>query len=432
MRILFVAPAYKAFRMRGSVLIVSALAETLVRQGHDVTVFATNSNSDEHVNEDLDVPLDCPVIVNGVQVWYFRRFDAIKRCLSFIPYLARSGGWLYAPRMRVELRRLLPTVDLVHTHLPFVYPTYAAAQTAWRLHKPLFYHQHGTFDPLRMKFRSLKKGLYMAGIERPILRRATTLLAGAAGEVASYRALGVRTPCRLVPNGIDPGCYRRLPRPETDARWRIPPGAQVVLFLGRLHTLKGADRLIEAFLKIADRCPRAILLMAGPDHDSLERHYREAIRSAGLGERVLFPGTVLGEDKLDLLARADVFCLPSLGEGFSMAVLEALASATPVLLSPRCYFPEVEAAGAGRIVPVQADAIARGLADLLARPQQLQAMGQAGLELVRRHYSWEHMAARLTAIYEEGITRHQSVRRRAEGVVATSHFVPKLNAGTAC
>ncbi|MBY0526637.1 MAG: glycosyltransferase [Gemmataceae bacterium] len=413
MRILFVAPAYKAFRLRGAVLIVSALAETLARQGHDVTVFATNTNSDEYVDEDLPVPLDCPLMVNGVRVWYFRRTDTIKRCLSFIPYLARSVGWLYAPRMRAALRRLVPEVDLVHTHMPFVYPTYAAAQVAWQLRKPLFYHQHGVFDPLHLKFRSLKKDLYIAGIEQPILRRANTLIAGAEGEVASYRALGVRTPCRLVPNGIDPGCFRRVPRPETDARWRIPPGAQVVLFLGRLYSLKGADRLIEAFLKMANRCPRAVLIMAGPDYGGLERQYREAIQSAGLGERVRFPGTVLGEEKLDLLARADVFCLPSLSEGFSMAVLEALASATPVLLSPGCYFPEVEAAEAGRIVPVQAEAIAGALADLLARPQQLPAMGQAGLELVRRHYSWEHVAERLAAVYEEGIARHLAVGRPA-------------------
>jgi glycosyltransferase involved in cell wall biosynthesis len=416
MRILFAAPAYKAPRLRGSVLIVSSLAETLVRQGHDVTVFTTNSNSDEQVNEDLDVPVDCPVVVNGVQVWYFRRTDAVKRCLSFIPYLARSVGWLYAPRMQAELRRRVPGVDLVHTLLPFVYPTYAAAQAARRLHKPLFYHQQGNFDPLRLRFRSVKKRLYLAGIERPVLRRATTLIALSQGEVASYRALGVRTPCRLVPNGIDPDCFRRLPRSGTDERWRIPPGAQVVLFLGRLHALKGADRLLEAFLKIADSCPRAILIMAGPDDGSLERHYRKAIHSAGLGERVRFPGLVLGEDKLDLLARADVFCLPSLGEGFSMAVLEALASATPVLLSPRCYFPAVEAAGAGRVVPVDADAIARGLAELLARPEQLARMGQAGLELVRRNYSWEQVAKRLTAVYQEGIERHRWAGGRMEEV----------------
>jgi glycosyltransferase involved in cell wall biosynthesis len=267
------------------------------------------------------------------------------------------------------------------------------------------------FDPQRLQFRSLKKQLYLAGIERPILRRANTLIAGTEAEVASYRELGVSTACRTIPNGIDPGCYRRQARPETDARWRIPAGAQVVLFLGRIHPSKGADRLLEAFLQIAGQRRQAVLIMAGPDQEGLEHRYRAAIQGAGLGDRVLFPGMVVGEDKLDLLARADLFCLPSLGEGFSMAVLEALASATPVLLSPQCYFPEAAAAGAARIVPVQADAIARELADLLGNPQQRQTMGQAGLELVRRHYSWESIAARLTAVYQEGTARHKAPDR---------------------
>jgi glycosyltransferase involved in cell wall biosynthesis len=412
MRILFVAPAYKpAFRNRGPILVVAGLAEALVRQGHEVTVFATNTNSDEQVDQDLDVPLDCPVRVNGVQVWYFRRVDALKRCLPFIPYLTRSAGWLYAPRLGQELQRLVPHVDVVHTHMPFLYPTYAAARAARQLHKPLFYHQQGNFDPERLKFRSLKKRIYLAGIERPILRGANTLIACTAAEVASYRALGVSTVCRVLPNGIDPGCYRREARPETDARWRLPAGAQLVLFLGRVHPLKGADLLLEAFLKMAERCRRAVLIMAGPDDGGLERKYGAALRAAGLGERVRFPGMVLGEDKLDLLARADLFCLPSLGEGFSLAVLEALASATPVLLSPRCYFPEAEAAGAARIVPVRADSLAAALAELLANPEQLRAMGQAGLELVRQHYSWEQIAQRLTAVYQEGIGRHQALTR---------------------
>jgi glycosyltransferase involved in cell wall biosynthesis len=411
MRILFIAPAYTpAFRLRGPILSVSALAGSLVRRGHEVTVFTTNSNSDEGVDEDLDVPLDCPSTMNGVQVWYFRRTDRIKRCLRFVPYLARSMGWLYAPRMREELHRLVPHVDLVHTHMPFVYPTYAAARAARRLRKPLFYHQRGNFDPERLKFRSLKKRIYLAGIERPILRWATTLIACTAAEVASYRALGVSTVCRVIPNGIDPGRYRREARPQTDARWDIPPGAQLVLFLSRVHPLKGADRLIEAFFQIAERCPRAVLMVAGPDDGGLERKYRASIQAMGLGQRVRFPGMVLGEDKLDLLARADLFCLPSFGEGFSLAVLEALASGTPALLSPCCYFPEAEAAGAARIAPVQVDSIAAALVDLLGNPQRLLAMGQAGLDLVRRHYSWEHIAERMTAVYEEGIARHQSVR----------------------
>lgn len=404
MRILYAVHGYKpAYRVGGPIISVSAAAETLVRKGHQVTVFTTNSNLDE----DLVVPLDQPVEVEGVEVWYFRREEFIQRWLPFVSYLSRSIGFLYAPMMASQLNRTLPVVDVVHTHMPFVYPSYAAARAAHRFGKPLFYHQRGVFDPERLKFRSLKKQLYIQAIERPIMRRATTLIALTEAEVASYRALGVDTPCRIIPNGIDVAAYRSRPNPTAAARWPISPGALVVLFLGRLHPIKGADKLLQAFLKIQAQFPQAVLVMAGPDEWGLAAKFRQTIQQTGLSERVIFPGMVTGTDKLDLLARADLFCLPSDAEGFSMAILEALASATPVLLSPGCHFPEVETAGVGRIAPPEAEALAGALADLLAAPEKLKAMGCQGREFVAQRYTWDYIADQLIEVYVEGIERNK-------------------------
>jgi glycosyltransferase involved in cell wall biosynthesis len=114
---------------------------------------------------------------------------------------------------------------------------------------------------------------------------------------------------------------------------------------------------------------------------------------------------VTGQAKRDLLARADLFCLPSDGEGFSMAVLEALASATPVLLSRGCHFPEAEAAGAGRVVDATPHDLAEALGPLLSDTARLAAMGQRGLALVTRDYSWKAVVSRLEEAYGEGRER---------------------------
>lgn len=268
LRILFAVHGYKpAYRVGGPILSVSALAERLVRRGHEVSVFTSNSNLDE----DLDVPIGQPVDVEGVQVRYFGREEHVKRWLSFIPYLSKSMGFLYSPMMKSQLELVVPSVQVVHTHMPFVYPTYAAARAAFRHRKPLFYHQRAAFDPGRLRFRSLKKRLYIAAIERPIMRKASTLIALTDAERASYRALGIATPCRIIPNGIDVTQYSPSPRPGIDARWRIPTGALVILFLGRLHPTKGADRLLRAFLQIQARFPDTVLVLAGPDEWKLER-----------------------------------------------------------------------------------------------------------------------------------------------------------------
>lgn len=413
MRILFAALGYKpAYRIGGPIEAVACTAEHLVRKGHHVTVFTTTCNLDQ----DLDVPVNRPLDVDGVEVWYFRREEMLNRWLPFIPYVSKSIGFLYAPEMAGELEKIVPTMDVVHTHNPFIYPTFATARAARKFGKPLFYSQHGALDPERLKFRALKKTLYLNCIERPIMRQAASLIALTDTEVNSYRTLSVTNPCEVVPNGADIASYRTQPSPDFGRRWSIPPDVPVILFLGRLHPIKGADKLLEAFFQIQSRFPQSRLVMAGPDEWGLESRFRGDVARAGLADRVLFPGMVSGEEKLDWLARADIFALPSAAEGFSLATLEALASATAVLLSPGCHFPEVQTAGAGRIVSTDPTAIANTLGELLAQPATLRAMGHIGREFVSTHYGWSTIADQLLVIYQHYLDRASSKtpdRRRA-------------------
>lgn len=411
MKILFSAPGYKpAWRIGGPIVSISSLAEALVQRGHEVTVFATNSNFDV----DLDVATDRPVELNGVNVHYFRHIEPLKRLFPRVSYLAKSLGVLYSPDMRRALARQASEFDVIHSHMPYIYPTFAAARAAFRTGRPLFYHQRGAFDPEQLKFRSVKKRVYITCIERPILRRATTLIALTEAERDNYSALGVTTPCRVIPNGID----LRAPMDRMQVRalcgtLRIRDHHRVILFLGRLHPIKGADRLLHAFEQVASRFPDALLVLAGPDEFGIERDFRTRVSDAGLAERVLFPGMVQGDLKSALLHRAELFCLPSQAEGFSMAILEALAHSTAVLISPRCHFPDVETFHAGRIASAAGDSFTSALADMLAHPDRLIAMGDAGRALVAERYTWRSVSAAMIDAYEEGIDRH---RMNASGV----------------
>ncbi|MFK8016599.1 MAG: glycosyltransferase [Gammaproteobacteria bacterium] len=405
MNILFLTQGYKpAFRLGGPIVSVSALAETLVQLGHEVSVVTTNSNFDQS----LDVPLGVPHDVDGVTVRYFERREILSTLFPFIPYFRRSRGFSYSPDMGRYLRGLSHKFDVVHTQLPFTYPTIAGARYARRTQTPLFYNQRGVFHPNSLNFRSVKKRQYIKWIERPILDQAAALVALTQTEVGTFAALGTQTPAEVVPNGIAAQRYRTIPK-------RAPAGvsaqAQVVLFLGRLHPSKGADSLLEAFLKVAAEHPDATLVLAGPDEFELEDKFKAQVTSHGLTERVVFPGMVIGDDKLDWLARADLFVLPSHGEGFSMAILEALASATPVLITPACNFPEVESAGCG-VVSANAPAeLANRLRSLLSDPQELVRMGQAGRELMVNEYTWERIAGKLLGVYERGIARFSQRER---------------------
>jgi glycosyltransferase involved in cell wall biosynthesis len=403
LNILFVVHGYKpAYRIGGPILSVSSLAEKLVEKGHNVIVFTTNSNQ----SEDLDIATDCPHQVNGVEVWYFKRKQILGNLFSFIPYFAKSIGYLFVPELKKNLEIVVPNIDIVHTHLPFVYPTFIAAKISRKFLKPLFYHQRGVLDPARLNFRSLKKRLYIKFVEKPIMVNATTLIALSEYEIESYKAICTgQKEVKVIPNGIDVREYRTI---STDKNiLGIPSDIPVILFLGRLHPIKGADILIEAFIQVNKEIPDAVLVMAGPDEFNIENKFKSIVEEMGLEEKILFPGMVTGELKKNLLARADIFSLPSAGEGFSMAILEALASATAVIISPGCHFPEIEKKNAGEIVSVESNKWAKALIKLITNRETLKQMGRNGRELVSQEYTWDKIADKMIEAYEEGIARNK-------------------------
>src|SRR4029078_23746 len=266
MRILYVTPGYKpAYRLGGPIWSVSALAEGMGRRGHDVTVFTPNGNGDE----DLDVPTDRVVFVDGVAVRYFRREEPLKRYLPAVKYLSQSIGYLYTPDLLPVLRPMLRSIDVVHTQITFVYPTQAAARLAIAHRTPLFYSQRGVFDPSRLRFRGLKKSIYIRLVERPIMQRATGLVALTPEEVRSFQSFAVRTPIHLVPNGIDVNRFRRAAAPGSVAEMGISAAHKIILFMGRLTEPKGPDLAVDAFIAIAQRHPDAVLVLAGNDEQNL-------------------------------------------------------------------------------------------------------------------------------------------------------------------
>jgi glycosyltransferase involved in cell wall biosynthesis len=416
MRILHISNAYKpAYRMGGTVFTSQEITRRQVALGHQVTVFTTNCNADE----DLDVPVDSPQTVDGVEVWYFKRKEYIKTLLPFVPYLSKSTGFLYAPRLRSELRRVLPEFDVVHTHTPFVYTTYAGCCEARKTGTPVVYQAHGSLDPGRLEFRSHKKRLYISLIERRLMNSATLLLALTRAEADGYKAIGVNGDCEIVPNGVDVAAYAVQHEGIAARKFGLSDDATLVLFLGRIHRQKGADSLLEAFIAASGELSNAVLLMAGPDEHDLEKQFKRRVAEAGLTKRVVFAGMVSGELKRDLLARANLFCLPSDGEGFSIALLEALASGTATLISPGCHFPEIESAGLGLQVDPKVKNIADALLALVRDPDRLRRMGLTARDFVSRTYDWDSVVNRLIEVYGRAIHMRKVTERvdnsRAEG-----------------
>ena len=89
-----------------------------------------------------------------------------------------------------------------------------------------------------------------------------------------------------------------------------------------------------------------------------------------------------------------------------MAILESLASGTATMISPGCHFPEVETAGAGRVVEAEPEVMAKAMVEFLKDRKQLEEMGRKGREFVTRNYSWDKIVNKLIDAYQEGIERY--------------------------
>ncbi|RLV49461.1 colanic acid biosynthesis glycosyltransferase WcaL [Nocardioides mangrovicus] len=159
-----------------------------------------------------------------------------------------------------------------------------------------------------------------------------------------------------------------------------------ILSVGRLVPEKGAPLLVDAVELLRERGwrPRLRLVGAGPLHDELAA----TIDSRGLGDCVELTGA-LGQDRLpELYVWADVFCLPSFQEGLPVVLMEALATATPVVTTAIAGIPELVDADCGRVVPAgRVDLLAEALAELLGDAALRERLGAAGRRRVLEQFS---------------------------------------------
>jgi glycosyltransferase involved in cell wall biosynthesis len=191
---------------------------------------------------------------------------------------------------------------------------------------------------------------------------------------------------RIVPEGIDLAHWRRLAA-------RVPQSndGATILCVARQYPRKHVADLLRALPAVRRAVPRARALIAGdgPEHTALLALAAEL----RLGDAVIFTGA-LPDDQLALLYRqADIFCLPSVQEGFGIVFLEAMACALPVVATLAAAIPEVVPdRRAGLLIPPgDVAALAHALVELLARPNQRASYGAFGREYVER-FDWDRVA----------------------------------------
>lgn len=273
-----------------------------------------------------------------------------------------------------------------------------AAMGARRRGIPYAVSIRGMLEPWALRHKRTKKRLAWHLYQRKILLGAALLHATSPEEEASIRHAGLSSAdIAVLPNGVEPPPPNELP-PKRAAR------RPEVLFLGRIHPIKGLEILLQAW---ATAAPAGwTLRLAGPDADGHRSSLEALARRLDIAERVVFSGPLQGREKWTALAGASCLVLPSFSENFGMVVAEALAAGTPVATSTGTPWQAAETAGAGWRFDPEPSSLARVLDDLgTTSADELDAMGSRGKTLVEAHYGWPSVAECLAGHY----------RRMAEG-----------------
>jgi glycosyltransferase involved in cell wall biosynthesis len=327
-----------------------------------------------------------------------------------IPFVDRvhihsPGPWtmrehFFAMAVDRTLRELMPRMDALHLHGVWETMLVRAARHARRLGVPYLVLTSGMLEPWALARRRIKKRFALAVAARSMLNGAKAIHLGNPGEAEAMKNAGVHAPGVVIPNGVFLEELQPLP-PIGSFRARHPEIADkpFVLFLGRLDAQKGVDLLVPAFEIALGQKPELRLVIAGPDY-GMASTLRRQIEGANLGEKIFVVGALHGFDKLAAFVDAACFCLPSRHEGFSLAIVEALAAGLPVVISDQCHFPEIATTGAGEVAPLDPAAIAASLLRV-TDPARRAAAGEAAMKYVSENLTWGRIARRTIEVYRD-------------------------------
>lgn len=393
MNILCVASYYKpAYVYGGPAYSIPLLCEAMVKAGAHVTVFTTDANGP---GKSLNVPLNRPVQVEGVKVYYYPLSQPLARVIPF-----------YSRALDEACIDNIAQFDVVYVPGSWTYTVMVGARSAAKAGIPYVMSPRGNLMDWPMHQKRLKKRLYLALVERGLIDNAAAIHVTCSMEQQHLQKWRFHPPTVTIPNGISIPSSEVLPeRGRLRDSLGIPQTGTVSLYSGRLHKTKRVSLTVDAFAGFARERSDAHLLFVGPDEDGSGQRAAQQARELGLSNQVHFAGLLRRNELIQAYIDADVLVLLSYTENFGMVVAESMAVGLPVLLSEEVGLAgEVEEADAGRAVPATPDRVRMAWQELLADPDLREAMGKRGMSLVQERFSVDVVADRMLEMFAAAST----------------------------
>lgn len=310
--------------------------------------------------------------------------------------LAEVGG--SAARVRRSLADLLRRTSprITHLHCTWERIIRLAAHESRAAGVNCVLSTHGMFHPYALSQKRWKKEIYLAAFRRFFAGVREYLVLNQ--EEADYVRSRFGWPATVLNNGVELERYGGTDDREFRAALPAIGDRKYLLFVGRLHPIKGCDLLLNSFRIARDRGLAMDLVLLGPDEGAMTA-LREQAAGLGLAGCTHLPGGVFGSVKLSALAGCSAFVHRPRFEGFGIAVIEGMASSRPVVTTARCHLDGAAAAGALLCVEDSDRAFADGLMALQSDPRRAHDLGLAGRRWAEQHCSWRSIVVSAEEAY---------------------------------
>ena len=290
--------------------------------------------------------------------------------------------------------------DVVHLHCLWQLHKYAVA--ARKANVPIVWSTHGMTAPWAMKHKWWKKKLAWLLYQKRDLMGAVAIHCTTGQEVEWNKALGFKN-CFVAPLGTQElqSTQFQSPTPTHNSNYTL-------LFVGRIHPVKGLENLIRAWALVVSR-EGWKLRIVGPDEAGHQFALESLVRELRLSDSVEFAGPKFGEELSREYENCDCLVLPSFTENFGATVVDAMAHGKPVITSTFTPWQEVRERGCGWWVSNEPEGLARAIGEMIGiGDEERSAMGAKGRGLVAEKYSWPAVAETVLNAYRSILKGEES------------------------
>jgi len=380
---------------------VCQISTELAKRGHEVVVYTSDARD---FNSRLKPRFRK---IDGVSVFYIKNlsmFSVSKSKLFITPQLIpliEKEGWAF---------------DIIHLHEYRTFQNLVVARYAKAHGIPYVFQAHGSLPKIG---RQSRKWVFDAFFGFRLLKDASMTIALTRAERHQLRRMGVpEEKIALIPNGLDLSQYAFLPaKGSFRKKHNIPENRKIILYLGRIHEIKGIDILVKAYsyAKKTLRLNNAVLVICGSD-DGYLGELENLLVSLGLTHDVLLTGPLFGKNKLEAYQDSDIFVLPSRYETFPNVVLEAYGCSKPVIASNVESMSDIVLDGITGFLFEANDVkrLAELLINVLSNEKEAEKMGKTAREFVERNFSIERVVDSFEVLFRDSLKKIERSQKYAQ------------------